>query len=83
MQFPVFPGPELINWEGLLRQRNICFCHFFCYNSIGLQFVFLVHSKMNSNKKECMNPEDRRFKDVKQLDIAPCSSPEAKPLEIF
>ena len=38
---------------------------------------------MNSNKKECMNPEDRRFKDVKQLDIAPCSSPEAKPLEIF
>ena len=28
MQFPVFPGPELINWEGLLRQRNICFCNF-------------------------------------------------------
>ena len=38
---------------------------------------------MNSNKKECTNPEDRWFKDVKQLDIASCIWPEAKPLENF
>ena len=23
MQFPVFPGPELINWEGLLRHKEM------------------------------------------------------------
>jgi len=73
MQFPAFPGPELINWEGVSlfvcirnahKQWNtILFFAIYYYNINQFAVCFLVDSKMNSNQKECTNPEDRWFTD--------------------
>ena len=93
MQFSAFPGPELINWEGVLRHyemltnNEIFVFVIFYYNIIGLQFVVLVDSKMSSKKMSVRIPEDRmvyrRTLHIKQPDIASGIWPEAKPLEFL
>ena len=62
MLFPAFPGQELVNREGLLKafkssQKRKCLIWQYYNIIISLELLqFLVNSKTNSNRKECMNP---------------------------
>ena len=62
MQFPAFPGPELVNREGFQfkalknAQKNEIFDWFGNYNYQFAVIRFLVDSKTDSNRKECTNP---------------------------
>ena len=60
----------------LTNNAIFVFVIYYNYNIIHSQFVFLVDSKMNSNKKECTNPRGQMFYrwtlHIKQLDIASC-----------
>ena len=71
----------------MLTNNEIFVFVIFYHNIIGLQFVFLVDSKMSSTKRSVRIPEDRmvyrRTLQVKQPDIASSIWPEAKPLEIL
>ena len=71
----------------MLTNNEIFVFVIFYYNIIGLQFVFLVDSKMSSKKMSLRIPKDRmvygRTLHVKQPDIASCIWPEAKPLEVL
>lgn len=93
MRFPAFAGPELINWEGLLRHQECtktmkCYFVFaiYYYNINQFAFWFLVDFKMNSNQKEYMKPRRqmvyRRTLHVKQPYIAFGIWPETKALEV-
>ena len=71
----------------MLTNNEIFVFVIFYYNIIGLQFVFLVDSKMSSKKMSVRIPKDRmvygRMLHVKQPDIASCIWPEAKPPEVL
>ena len=71
----------------MLTNNEIFVFVIFYHNIIGLQFVFLVDSKMSSTKRSVRIPEDRmvyrRTLHVKQPDISSSIWPEAKPLEIL
>ena len=92
MQFSAFPGPELINWEGVLRHyemltNNEIFVFVIFIIILQVFSFFLVDSKMSSRKMSVRIPENRmvyrRTLHVKQPDIASGIWPEAKPLEVL
>ena len=65
MQFPAFPGLELVNRESLLRHQKLLTKNYLfdstiiiIINHYGFAVVyFLVDSKTISNRKECTNPQ--------------------------